>query len=132
MATAAFAHQGVQNPAVKARMDAMGVISKNTKVLGAMAKGETSFDAQTARDAARAIAATGAEVPGLFEAQETDPKSEALPAIWDRFDDFVMKTEDMVAAAGAASTSIETPASLRAALATIGGTCKACHEEYRE
>ena len=131
-ATAALAHQGVRNPAVKARMDAMGAISENTKILGAMAKGELSFDARAAREAARAIATTASDVPGLFEAPETDPKSEALPAIWDRFDDFVVKTETMVAAADAASTSIETPADLRAALSAIGATCKACHEAYRQ
>ncbi len=131
-ATAVPAHQGVQNPAVKARMDAMGVISDNTKVLGKMAKGERVFDPLAARDAAQIIATTAIDVPGLFEAPETDPKSEALPAIWEEFDDFVAKTQDMAAAAQAASTGIETMADLQSALSSIGGTCKACHELYRE
>ena len=131
-ATAVLAHQGVQNPAVKARMDAMVVISDNTKVLGTMAKGERAFDPLAARDAAQMIATTAMDVPGLFEAPEADPKSEALPAIWEDFGDFVAKTQDMAAAAQAASTSIETMADLQLALSSIGGTCKACHELYRE
>ena len=36
-------------------------------------------------EAINALLASG-EVPGLFEAPETDPKSEALPAIWEDFD----------------------------------------------
>ena len=39
LAGAALAKEGVQNPAVKARMDAMATIGANTKVLGDMAGG---------------------------------------------------------------------------------------------
>ncbi|NNF90114.1 MAG: cytochrome c, partial [Boseongicola sp.] len=43
VASAALAHQGVKNPAVKARMDVMSAIGDNTKLLGRMAKGEVAF-----------------------------------------------------------------------------------------
>lgn len=130
-AGAALAHQGVQNPAVKARMDAMSAIADNTRILGEMAKGTRPFDAAAARAAAAAIADHAARTPALFAAPEQDPKSEALPAIWTDFDDFTARSAAMQAAARNA-TGIATPADLGPALAGIGRTCKACHERYRD
>ena len=76
-ATGALAHQGVKNPAVKARMDSMSAIGKSMKVLGGMAKGESSFDAMAVQAAVASIAEQAARTPALFEANETDPKSES-------------------------------------------------------
>lgn len=132
IASAAFAHQGVQNPAVKARMDSMEVIQKNTKLIGTMAKGDRAFDPDLAREAARTIAAQAARMPLLFEVEETDPVSEARPVIWSEFDEFVADAEALEIAASGAAASIETREDLRTALADIGQTCKSCHEAYRE
>ncbi|MYF88372.1 MAG: cytochrome c, partial [Boseongicola sp. SB0676_bin_33] len=108
-ATAALAHQGVQNPAVKARMAAMSAISENMKTLGMMARGATEFDAEAARDAAAAIADHASAVPGLFEANETDPMSEARPEIWTSFEDFSAKASELESVAAGLSTSIVAP-----------------------
>ncbi|MCE8516599.1 cytochrome c [Ruegeria pomeroyi] len=131
-ASAALAHSGVSNPAVKARMHAMMQIADNTKILGAMAKGEAAFDADQARAAAAAIAAHAASVPTLFMAEEHDPKSEALPAIWQDFDTFGQRSEALTLAAAEAAGTIETEADLKPALARIGGTCKSCHQDFRK
>ena len=64
-----FGSQGVQNPAVKARMDGMSAIAENMKTLGQMAKGATEFDAAMARAAAATIAEQASATPGLFESQ---------------------------------------------------------------
>ncbi len=85
-ATTALAHQGVQNRAVLARMNGMSAIAENIKVLGNMAKGKVAFDQKAARVALQRMADHAAEAPELFEAREDDPKSEALPAIWEDFD----------------------------------------------
>ena len=132
VAGAAFAHQGVQNPAVKARMDSMEVIQENTKLIGTMAKGDQAFDPDLAREAARTIAAHAAKMPALFEVEETDPVSEASPAIWSEFDDFVADARALEIAASGAAASIDTHEDLRMALAEIGQTCKSCHEAFRE
>ena len=129
---AALAHGGVQNPAVLARMDAMKAIGDATKVLGEMAKGATAFDAATAQAAAAEIAAHAAETPALFEAPETDAKSEALPGIWDDFADFTAKAKDLEGLAGDLATGLDSPEPLRAGLGQLGDACKACHTEYRE
>ncbi len=131
-ATAVLAHQGVQNPAVKTRMDAMSAIGVQMKVLGDMAKGKTTFDANAAQLAASGIADHAAKVPALFEAPETDPKSEALPAIWDNFGDFTRISADLEAAATQAASSMATAGDLAQAMATIGATCSACHKSYRK
>ena len=132
IATGALAHQGVQNPAVKAWMNAMEAIGQNTKVLGTMAKGETAFEADVARAAAAAIAEKSVLTPELFAVQEDDPKSEALPAIWENFADFTAKAEELTTVAETASGAISTPEDLQSALAAIGATCKSCHQLYRE
>ena len=78
-ASAALAHQGVQNASVKARMDEMSEIADNIKVLGTMSKGTIEFDADAARTAAAAIADSAALIPTLFKTKETDAESEAKP-----------------------------------------------------
>ena len=132
VASAAFAHEGVKNPAVKARMDSMSAIADNMKTLGTMAKGQIDFDAAIARAAATKIAGHAAETPTLFEPQETDPKSEALPAIWANFDDFSVKARELETIAQNVSVTLSTPDDLKAALGQMGATCKSCHSAYRE
>ena len=131
-ATAALAHSGVQNAAVKARMDGMSAIGENLKIIGLMAKGETAFDADAARSAAAEIARHASETPALFEAQEEDPKSEALPSFWENFDDFTTKANAMEKVALGLSTSIQAADDLGLAMDALGGTCKACHSQYRQ
>lgn len=126
-----FAHSDVKNPVVMERMKTMEAIRDGMKTLGDMAKGKVMFDADKATAAAATIAEHGELVPGKFEAEEMDPASEALPAIWDNFDDFVQKSEDMVQAAKSVGT-IGDETALGAALGQIGGTCQACHRDYRQ
>ena len=130
-AGAAVAHQGVKDPQVQARMDAMSDIAAATKVLGEMARGTRTFDAETAQRAAVSIAEQSARVPDLFRIAATDPMSEALPEIWENFEDFTERTRAMEEAARRAVT-LQTEADLTAALASIGETCKSCHKLYRE
>ena len=47
--TAALAHSGVKNEAVIKRMELMASIAEQMKVVGSMAKGQATFDAEKAR-----------------------------------------------------------------------------------
>lgn len=125
------AHDDVKNPVVLERMKTMEAIGAGMKTLVGMAKGEIAFDAAKADAAVAAIAEHGAMAPAKFEANETDPATEALPAIWENWDDFVKKNEDMVMAAKSVG-AIADQGALGAALGQIGGTCKACHRDYRK
>lgn len=127
-AGAALAHQGATG-VVKARMDGMGVQQTAMKTLGAMARGQADFDANAAAAAFAAVAEAGRHVPAQFEVQDLSSPSEALPAIWENWDDFVAKSAAMVRAADLAPADL---AELRAGLGAVGQTCSACHEVYRE
>ena len=99
VATTAVAHQGVQNQAVLARMEGMSAINAANRTLGQMARERTAFDAAAAEAARASLESHANEVIGLFEAEESDPKSEAEPAIWDNFADFSDLANDLVQAA---------------------------------
>lgn len=130
VAGAAFAKDGVQDPTVKARMDLMGVIAANTKVLGEMASGAKAFNAEAAATAKANLAAAAAEIPAKFELQATDPVSEAKPDIWTNWADYVAKSEALLTQAEAIDTS--SVESVQAGMGGIGGSCKACHSTYQK
>lgn len=127
-----LAHQGVKNPAVKARMDAMSAIKAEMKIIDDMAKRVTSLDLQAAKSATTRIEQLAGRTSDLFRKREDDPVSEALPAIWQNFDDFEQKSLNMEEAARTATDTIGDLASLRTSLVKIGQTCKACHSDYRK
>lgn len=125
----AIAKEGVQNPVVKARMDAMATIGANVKVLGDMAGGKAPFDAAKAAEAGGMISGTAVQITDLFQPQETDPVTEAKPEIWANWDDFSGKAEALFKASLALdTTSLE---GVQAGMAGLGGACKACHSTYR-
>lgn len=125
----ADSHENVQNETVKERMLLMKEIAGATKVLGEMAQGKTAFDADEALAAQGKLRAAAAEIDNTFRAPETDPKSEALPAIWENFGDFTEKAAALeTAATGMDATSLD---NLRAGMRDVGGACGACHKLYK-
>lgn len=131
-AGAALAHSDVKNADVLARMTAMSGMAEQVKMIGQMAKGEAAFDAAKARKAASEIARLAADTPGLFEVPADDPKSEALPAIWEDFAGFSDKAAALEGTAQTVAGAVAEQADLQQALAGLGRACKACHAEYRE
>ncbi|MGP6086467.1 c-type cytochrome [Antarctobacter jejuensis] len=131
-AAAAFAHGGVKNAAVLARMEGMKSIGDAMKVLGTMAKGQAPFAADPAQQAAATIARHAAQTPALFKAPETDPKSEARARIWKDFQDFTEQAMAMEQAAIRAQSLLVSKTGLKPAVQSIGATCKSCHELYRK
>lgn len=129
--TPLLAHSNVQNEAVKARMHAMETISQASKTLGGMARGRTDYDAAAAKAAADALVEQAKMIPALFEAQETDPESEALPAIWENYADFTAKAAALEDAAMAVAATSDLDG-LRGVMRSVGGSCQACHKAYRE
>ena len=130
-ASAVWAHNGVKNPAVMARMDGMSAIADSMKVLGGMAKGAVAFDAAAANEAAGVIAVEAARIPVLFQVEETDPKSEAKPEIWTNFNDFSDRADALEKVASDLSGSIETAEDLQGAMKALGQNCQSCHGTYR-
>lgn len=124
-----YAKPGVEDPTVKARMELMGTIGMNTKILGDMAGGKSDFDAAAAGAAKSALAAAAAGIPAAFETEADDPVSEARPDVWMNWEGFSEKAKDLEDAANA--MDVTSAASIGAGMGAIGGSCKACHSDFR-
>ena len=128
----AFAHSGVKDKNVKERMMVMKAMADNTKIIGQMLKGKTSFDENEAKLALERLSSLSLKTPKVFEVNATDPKSEAKPAIWDEFDEFTKLSQDLAEATEVLASSVGTISDLRPALKRVSSGCKACHSKYRE
>ena len=119
----------VENPIVQKRMDLMKEIKSAIGVLGGMVKGTIAFDVVAATAAQTTLIEQSELVATTFEANETDPKSEALPSIWENWDTFVEMADDLTfAAEGLDVTSLD---GVRGGLGNIGASCGACHKKFR-
>tara|TARA_B100000609_G_scaffold119672_1_gene95321 strand:+ start:908 stop:1276 length:369 start_codon:yes stop_codon:yes gene_type:complete len=122
----------VKNKNVKERMMVMKEMAGNTKIIGQMLKGKTSFDSNQVKLALERLSALSLETPKVFTINATDPKSEAMPNIWDEFDEFTKLSKDLAETSIVLANSVENPEDLRPALKRISSGCKACHSRYRE
>jgi cytochrome c556 len=132
--TAAFAHSGASG-IVMERMEMMKNISTHMKTVALIVRGDQDFDSGKAVTAAQAIAAHADELPGKFPAGSLDHPSEALPAIWENWDQFVGLAQQLQANAMALSEAAETAESadmLQDEFAALGQTCSSCHQNFRK
>ena len=132
ISSVAFAHSGVKDKNVKERMMVMKEMAGNTKIIGQMLKGKTSFDASQVKLALERLSALSLETPKVFTINATDPKSEAMPNIWDEFDKFTKLSKDLAETSIVLANSVATIEDLRPALKKVSSGCKACHSRYRE
>lgn len=128
-ATAALAHSGVEDPLVLERMELMKTIKDDTAVLGGMVKGDVAFDAARAAEIRDKLSAHAEAIPAHFETKAMDPKSEAVPVIWEQWVDFEAESEIMRSAAADLDTS--SLDGLRVSFGPLAKSCRSCHESYR-
>ena len=129
----AFADGHEANPAVKARQAHMQLYAHNIGILGGMAQGKIDYDAELAQIAADNLAAVAAMNETTYWIEGTAEGTKALPAIWDNMDDFMVEQDGLtVASAAMAEVAGTDLASLQGAMGDLGGTCSACHREYRQ
>ncbi|MBC6406538.1 MAG: cytochrome c [Rhodospirillales bacterium] len=152
-----------EDPDIQAREQLMKDLGKAIKSVAPMFKDQAPYDADAVRGAATAIETRGGkELTALFPEGSLDAESEALPTIWENWEDFARLAEDMVlygqalsAAAGNPRTTAEAPAagailgdlaaleppSDPATLAALSPnisfegllkTCGSCHSKFRK
>lgn len=98
--------------------------------LGAIAKGEKPYDAETVKTAVTTISANAKAFPDQFPAGSEG--GAAAPAIWQNFADFKSKSEKLGSDADMVLAQLPTDqASVGAALKTLGADCSSCHQTYR-
>ncbi|BAQ16830.1 c-type cytochrome [Methyloceanibacter caenitepidi] len=126
-----FAHEEATG-VVKERMDLMETQKDAMKVLGAMAKGQTPFDAAKATAAAKEIEDTSARIQGLFPEGSGGHPSEAKPEVWTQWAEFTTDIENLASAAAALEESVssESP-EWKAKFKDVIDACKTCHKTFR-
>ncbi len=124
------------NPAVNARQAQFTLYSFNVGVLAQMAQGQMDYDAEMAQAAADNLYHLTRHDQSRLWPEGTDNESiagtRALPAIWDDLEGFAGRYSALQDAAAAMQEAAGTDlASLQGALGGLGGTCQACHQEFR-
>jgi cytochrome c556 len=134
LATILFAAVGsalAQDNPIKERQALMEKNGEATKLVSAMLKGETPYDAAAAAEAMTGIGGSVDKFVTLFP-EGSAAGSDAKPEIWEDKADFDAKAEAVkqatVKAAEAAPGGMD---SFQAAFADVGQGCKGCHEKYR-
>ena len=102
--------------------------------MGNMKAAAARGDVKSQAFAARAMARWAGALPGMFPPGSTAPDSEALPTIWSDRAGFEKRAADYAAAATklAELAGANDAAGFAAQLDVVGGTCGACHKDYRK
>ena len=136
IATAAFvlgAYAAVaQVDAIATRKQVMKGVGEQTKTGGAMAKGEAPYDQTKAQAIFTTYVDASEKMPNLFpDNSKTGGETAALPAIWEKMDDFKARFAKLGADAKAALASVKDLDGFKAAFGVVTKNCGGCHETYR-
>ena len=135
LAMAGHAQAQFQKPedAVKYRQGALFVMGQHFGRVGAMAAGRVPFDAQVAQEQMDLVL-TMAKLPWAgFTADSQDVRSRAQPNIWTEAAKFKEAGDKSLADLTAlhAATRTGDLAAVRRAFSNAQGSCKACHDNFR-
>lgn len=120
---------------VKARQAVMKDLGSNVGTISKMLKGEAPYDAAVAQKSADAISATAKKVSETFKPNTGDAgPTEAKATIWSNWQGFAEKAAalDMEASKLADVAKKGDQAALAEQMKAVGGTCGACHRDFRE
>jgi len=133
LAAPASAQFAKPEDAVKYRQNALFVMQQHFGRLGAMANGRVPYDAKVALENAEIFAMT-AKLPWAGFGPGTDKISKAAkPEIWTEQAKFKEHADKLVAESGKLLAAAKTNNldSLKASFGATAGTCKACHDAFR-
>jgi len=129
-----FASDSKIEDAIKYRQAVYKVIAWNIGPMGAMAKGKIPYDAEVfAKNAKRMAVMSEMSLEGFIPGSDKGFGTEAKPEIWENWEDFTAKMQDMEEATKRLAEIAE-QGDFNAAkkqLGATGKTCKSCHDEYR-
>lgn len=121
--------------AIKYRQNALFVMQQNFARVAGMAQGKIPFDAKVAADSA-ANAEFVSRLPwaGFGDGTDKGGNTKAKAEIWKdkaKFMEYAEKTQqEMTKLSAAAKTGNQD--AIKAAVGAVGGTCKTCHDAFRE
>lgn len=138
LATALPAAAQFQKPedAIKYRKAAFTLMGNHMGRLGAMAQGKAPFDAKAAAENAAVLEAIS-KLPYVAFLEGTDKgDTKAKPEVWKNWDKFRAAALKMQEEVGKLSATARAPGltveQLKTAVGAVGGTCKGCHDDYRQ
>lgn len=121
--------------AVMFRQSLLQLVRSNMGPLGAMAKGNIPMDAAVIKLNSERIEFLAGMMHDYFALDtsafsvDTDSKND----VWKNHEDFSQKIDDMVTAAANLNALAKAGKSddFRSGIGALGGTCKACHDDYK-
>ena len=130
LAVVTQAHEGAEG-VIKERMDRFKENKESMKAI----KANLGRDASVIAKEALAIKDWANQLTNYFPEGSTQSPSEALPAIWENFEDFKARAAANANAAddlaNLARSGADTSA-LTNGFKALGKTCKDCHNDYKE
>jgi cytochrome c556 len=121
-----------QQDPIAARKALMKKNGDEAKIGTQFMKGEAAFDLAKAKAIFAAYADAASKVPALFpDNSKTGGETAALPAIWEKKDDFNAKLKKFGEDAKEAEAKVTDEASFKTVFPTVQKNCGGCHETYR-
>jgi len=121
-----------QQDPIAARKALMKTMGAQSGQAAKFMKGEETFDLAKAKRVFQVIAEDAERAPALFpDTAKTGGDTAALPAIWEKNDDFKARFAKLASDAKAAEAATKDEASFKAALPAVSRNCGGCHELYR-
>ncbi len=122
-----------QEPPQVVRQNLMKEIGRSVGAMGAIAKGEKPYDAAVVEQSLTTISTNIQAFPDQFPAgSEEGHETEALPAVWEKPEEFRAEAGELYDEAQALLASMPADqAAVGAAMRRLGATCSDCHETFR-
>lgn len=119
-----------QADVIEKRQQAMKGNSADAKAIKAAVE---SKDYATIETKAKDIMGTAEKIPALFPKGSTTGKTKALPAIWEKPDDFAKAAKNLSIATGelAAAAKAKDEAAVGEKVKAVSGACGGCHKAFR-
>ncbi|MCW8944512.1 MAG: cytochrome c [Sedimenticola sp.] len=132
MPVALMAH-GKATGIVKERMELMKKIGKQMRSISIMKKGKIPFNAEKISNHAETISHSSSKIPALFPEGSLQKPTEALPAIWEQWDQFLYLTDQLKLEAVALQevAKQEDKQAILVQFEKLGKTCNGCHQDFR-
>ena len=118
---------------IRTRQGGLQLLARNVGILNAMAKGDVPFNKETATNSAEFVSLLAPQIWTAFgPGSDKGLPTRAGAKIWTDADGFKAASDKLVAAAKKLPAAAGDLASLKTAVADVAGTCKGCHDNYRD
>lgn len=114
------------------RQQAMKAMASAAKEPGAAIKGEAKFDLAKVHSSLSVYQEQAAKLKDLWSDDSKDGDTEALPAVWEKKDEFLARFDKLAADAKAAAAAIKDEVTFKAEWPKVMSNCGGCHKQYRK